>query len=66
MIKIILNDGTVYLNDPKIGWNLDRVEDIQDCLDRAGKYCLQTYLMKTHIDIWKKDVKEIIDDKNLA
>jgi uncharacterized protein YaaR (DUF327 family) len=61
LIKIVMNNGTVYMNDPKLGWNLDRVEDIQDCLNRAGKYVLETVLEK-HINIYKNDVREIIEE----
>jgi hypothetical protein len=61
VIKIIMNNGTVYINDPKLGWNLDRIEDIQDCLDRTGMYARETALIK-YIKILKKDVKEIVKE----
>lgn len=64
MIKIIMKDGTVYENDPSIGWNLDRISDIKEVLERAGAYSIQTKLMTTHINIFKDDVKEIIDEEN--
>lgn len=41
MIKIELNDGRVLDNDPKLGLNLEDVEDIQDCLAETGRYTLR-------------------------
>lgn len=42
MIKIILKNGKEYENDPRYGYNLSDVNEIWECLNIIGKYCLFT------------------------
>lgn len=42
MIKIILNDGREFENDPRYGYNLSDVNEIWECLNLAGMYSLFT------------------------
>lgn len=38
MLRIILNDDSEYENDPKLGWNLETREEIQEVFDEIGFY----------------------------
>lgn len=42
MIKIILNDGREFENDPRYGYNLSDINEIWECLNLAGMYSLFT------------------------
>ncbi|MCY9263994.1 hypothetical protein [Bacillus haynesii] len=38
MLRIILNDGQMLLNDPSIGWNLNSIDAINETLNDTGRY----------------------------
>lgn len=58
MLKIVLNDGTEYVNDPKIGHNLETKEAIQEVIAEVGYYEILT---KTGWDrVYRNEIKEIV------
>ncbi|MEC2237556.1 hypothetical protein P9G78_22980, partial [Bacillus subtilis] len=48
MLRIILNDGSEYENDPKLGWNLETREEIQEVFDEIDfmSYVIKKRVMK--------------------
>lgn len=61
MIKIILNDGREFENDPRYGYNLSDINEIWDCLNMAGVYCLFTKNEKNLNFITGGDLNEALN-----
>ncbi|MEA1004965.1 hypothetical protein U6X16_04530 [Bacillus velezensis] len=59
MLKIILNDGSEYENNPNLGWNLETKEEIQEVFDEVGFYELFVK-EKGWERIYKRDLKAIV------